>query len=525
MRPYIETLNSNVKSPRGEWTQNLGRYTLILGPNRSHKTTIIQAAELATTGAVDDLMGRDGVKEAAKLMSLKPSGEDTLYSRATFSDGSVSSWQGEPGSKPKTANLEPNLIVSRIARKTLSGTTEKLHDAMVELLDLEDVTTSAITQEMSSSCRDHYEEVAGNLRKRFGSEMRVLTMVLEYAGKKQRELLSESKAHKQVMTHYKNSGVDGSVGMEEIVAVMGKLPFSLPQTMLLQSVMRNAVDKDYDQCPSCGSEVGLKHLSACRDHFDGFGESDLQPLVLELQGLFRSHERWESFLESKRLYEDCKTEEQRYKILKKACQEALSRLVERAMGSFCVDVNRYLPQDWSLGYDKSLGVLGLQAGPGHVFSSMSGAEWATVTAAMGCVIGNRLPAGQPQLLVIEDRAWDPSTLRDVMMALREFPGQVLMQGTLKPRGKMPKDWTVVSSVEIMQQFVASTVYPIPKVSAFEREMLQALGFDDAAIDRLSPRSAHEIVAQGALAANVEITDDGGWSLQEGGNLHLFGRDD
>jgi hypothetical protein len=144
---------------------------------------------------------------------------------------------------------------------------------------------------------------------------------------------------------------------------------------------------------------------------------------------------------------------------------------------------------------------------------------------MGCVIGNRLPAGQPQLLVIEDRAWDPSTLREVMMALREFPGQVLMQGTLKPRGKMPKDWNIVSSVEIMQQFVAQTAFPIPKVSDFEREMLQALGFDNASIDRLTPWSAHEIVARGALAANVEITDDGGWSIKEGGNLHLFGRKD
>ena len=525
MRPYIETLSSNVKSPRGEWTQNLGRYTLILGPNRSHKTTIIQAAELATTGAVDDLMGRDGVKEAAKLMSLKPPAEETLYSKATFSDGTVSSWTAEPGSKPKTANLQPNLIVSRIARKALSGSTEKLHEAMVDLFDFENLSVNAVTQEMSSSCRDHYEEVAGNLRKRFGSEVRVLTMVLEYAGKKQRELLSESKGHKQVMAYYEAKGVDGNVGVDDLVAAMSKLPFSLPQTMLLQSVMKNAVDSSYDQCPSCGSEVGLKHLSACQDHFDALGQSDLRPLAFELHELFRAHERWESFLESKRLYEDCKTEEQRYKVLKKACQEALSRLVEQMMSSFCALVDRYLPQDWSLGYDKDIGVLGLQAGPSTVFSSMSGAEWATVTAAMGCVIGNRLPAGQPQLLVIEDRAWDPSTLRDVMLALREFPGQVLMQGTLKPRGKMPKDWSIVSSVEIMQQFVAQTAFPIPKVSDFEREMLQALGFDNASIDRLTPQSAHEIVARGALAANVEITDDGGWSLQEGGNLHLFGRKD
>lgn len=532
MRPYIKTLTSNVKSPRGEWTQNLGRFTYILGPNRSHKTTIIQAAELATTGVVDDMLGRDNVKAAAMLMSLKPADQAHLFSKATFSDRSSRSWQAESGTKPKTSGLEPAFIVSRLSRKLLSGSTEKLHEAMLDLLDIENVRIS-VTAEMNSSCAKKYHEVATTLRKRFGSEARVLAMVLEYAGKKQRELAAEAKGHKMVIDHYEDMGVESDYSRSDVPSMLlGDLLPRTPQARLLHSVLESACASGKTDCPACGSAVGAKHLSACSDVFEkhrSSGEVDLKNLIHRLESIFVYTDRWESLLAVKQQYKDCKERELTYKELKKACQEALKRLVEGAIDKFCSDVDRYLPGGWNLAYDKKLGALGLGSGMNGIFSSMSGAEWATVTAAMGCAIGDRLPAGHPQLLIVEDRAWDPVTLREVMIALCEFPGQVLMQGTIKPRGKMLKDWTLVTSIDFTKQFLPKTngvVEPEPRlISSFTHGMLKALGFKEEHMKIMNTETAEEVASKGILAANVEIHDDGTWSLREGGNLHIFGRDD
>lgn len=531
-RPYIQTLESNVKTPRGSWTQNLGRYTYLLGPNRSHKTTIIQAAELSTTGMVDDLMGRNEVKSPAMLMALKAEGEDKLFAKATFTDGSVRSWEGKPGSKPKTQGLDKMFVVSRVARKMMAGTNEKLCEAMIELLDMGQVLPGMVTSEMSSASRDKYEEVATNLRKRFGSETRVLSMVLDYAGKKQRELLAESKAFKQVMSHYEDLGTSGDVTDEMIVNIINSVvPPELPQLRMLQEVMRHAYLNGYDQCPGCGTEVGHKHLEACSEHFAAqvVDEVSTDWINKRLKLVFAAQARWETFLSVKRQYEDCKAEEQVYKALKKSCQEALKRMVESAIEDFCKDVDKYLPGAWNLAYNKTLGVLGLEYGMRGVLTALSGAEWATVISAIACAVGDRLPPGEPQLLIVEDRAWDPVTLREVMIGLRNFPGQVLMQGTVKPRGKLLQDWTLVSSVEFTQQFLPKQngLVQKPKVadiSRFQVEMLGALGFDPEDVKMMTLKTVRDITTQGLMATNVEVHADGGWSLREGGNLRILGKD-
>jgi hypothetical protein len=42
---------------------------------------------------------------------------------------------------------------------------------------------------------------------------------------------------------------------------------------------------------------------------------------------------------------------------------------------------------------------------------------------------------------------------------------------------------------------------------------------------MSFKTAREITSQGLMAANVEIHPDGGWSLCEGGNLRILGKED
>ena len=73
MRPYIQTVKSNLKSPDGQsWTANLSQRTLIVGSNASHKSSVLQAIELALTGAVDDVVWRSVVRDAALLGTMAP---------------------------------------------------------------------------------------------------------------------------------------------------------------------------------------------------------------------------------------------------------------------------------------------------------------------------------------------------------------------------------------------------------------------------------------------------------------------
>ena len=85
-RPWIKKVESNVKSPTGDmWDVELGRHTLLVGSNTSHKSAVIQSVELALTAAADDIVNRNEVKDGALLMSLSPGNH--LECTASMTDG------------------------------------------------------------------------------------------------------------------------------------------------------------------------------------------------------------------------------------------------------------------------------------------------------------------------------------------------------------------------------------------------------------------------------------------------------
>lgn len=518
MRPFIEEVRSNVKSPQGEWVQKLGRYTYIKGPNNQHKAAVVQAVELGATGIVDNLMGRSSVKAAAQLMALKPEHEAELFSLVQFSDGSSSTWTATPGKKPSVEDQRPDLIVSRVAQKVMAGSTEKLHEAMLDWLDMSELSEADVTAQMDAACQERYTRIAASMRQTSSNEARILLKVLGYASRKSTEAGSRAKSFARIVEHYVDLGVDGNVTDEEVFGLLNdKMPGELPQLRLLQEVLRSARNRGDSQCPACSSEVGAGHLTACLAHFEQHDAPavDLPWIANEVKNLFIRKARWENLVEAKRQEETCKAQSKAYRDLKAACRKRLKQLVEDSIESFCGQVNAYLPKSWTLGYDAKLGALGLSRDAFGFSFSMDGAEWATVTAAVGCVIGDHTPEGEPLVLVIQEQAWDQETLRDVMSALRKFPGQVLMLGTVSPRGRFPSGWTLVSSGELVEQFVVRTIQPIEEVSEFTKKMLLALGFEPAAIEKMSPETAAEISQlRGTSAQDVVIHEDGGWALKE-----------
>jgi len=79
---------------------------------------------------------------------------------------------------------------------------------------------------------------------------------------------------------------------------------------------------------------------------------------------------------------------------------------------------------------------------GQLHTALSGAEWARLTLALGCAT-YKDDDSTVAIFTPEERAFDPVTLREVMVALSNAPGQVLLQSPSKPAGRTPKDWKVV----------------------------------------------------------------------------------
>lgn len=134
----------------------------------------------------------------------------------------------------------------------------------------------------------------------------------------------------------------------------------------------------------------------------------------------------------------------------------ISTLTASVLEGFVSNVQRYMPKGWSFDIDPDTARPGLWKQPGTglrwdhceatadgavLLTALSGAEWATVTAAMATVVGGS--AAPFQVVIPEDRSWDPETLAAAMRGLTKAPQQVIICSTVAPKGKTPAGWTIV----------------------------------------------------------------------------------
>ena len=76
-------------------------------------------------------------------------------------------------------------------------------------------------------------------------------------------------------------------------------------------------------------------------------------------------------------------------------------------------------------------------------TALSGAEWARLTMAVAAARLRLTGHDGPVVISPKERAWDPATLTSAMRALTDAPGQVLLLSPIKPKGRLPKGWTMV----------------------------------------------------------------------------------
>jgi hypothetical protein len=125
---------------------------------------------------------------------------------------------------------------------------------------------------------------------------------------------------------------------------------------------------------------------------------------------------------------------------------AVNELVKSAVERFEASVQSYLPESdlFKLVLEedgKEVCRFGFDRGINQLHTALSGAEWARLTLALASASAT----GEEDILILtpEERAFDPVTLRNVMAALSEAPGQVLITSPIKHKGRLPKGWTVI----------------------------------------------------------------------------------
>lgn len=157
---------------------------------------------------------------------------------------------------------------------------------------------------------------------------------------------------------------------------------------------------------------------------------------------------WESTYRARDAAAKAETDANEWKQLAAACGDVVRDLLDKGVAAFVARVQAYLPATDKFGMRLRDGARevcqwGLFRGE-NLFTALSGAEWARVTAALAAVCG---PVSEDKLAVVcphqlGERAFDADTLTAVMRALAAIPQQVILESPSMPT-TVPQGWKVV----------------------------------------------------------------------------------
>jgi hypothetical protein len=311
---------SNIKSPSGEtWTLDLGegQHTLLVGSNTSHKSSVLNAIELATSGCADDVAGRSAVRDPALLLTLAPA--DKLSAEVVWDDGSASTFsierKGKTIKKPVHTTGEEVVLPLREVREALSGGLDKARQVFLGWA-ADDVTPEDVLAHLPTPLHAKYTDITEKMRK--PRVVDTLLAVTDYAGKRQRNAAKEAKGAQSVIeaiggqlpsrpSDAEMSGCREALeAAEEAYDLALRCRQSTKPTIDVDAttqqltkawqaknaweaerevartavaaaedgysshayaVLAYATSNNLSQCPACSSSVKLAHLQACQDHY------------------------------------------------------------------------------------------------------------------------------------------------------------------------------------------------------------------------------------------------------------------
>ena len=496
----IRRVESNVKTG---CQVDIGPKTLIVGPNRSGKSTIVNAIELATTGRASDIAGRVTLALDAELATLMPPGAESVFARAFYgpvdgvgaASGQVA-WSLEKGHKStRGANPAPApefVFPLREVRENLVASAEKARKWLLGLVAAE-IAWPVVLARIAPALHERVTTLSGG-------SVAGLPTALETAKRGVRDETRRAAVLREVVIvpviHAPapqppdlgalNAGVaKAEAEVATAQAVLDALPkIDTATTEMGQRIVMILTGQIASKAPRCGvcGGDGPPGRFALRlrdvETIIAGGKKAIEARTAAAQkvneALARRSLAWSTRSAAQTTataVADAVTSTQaeasqaregeaveadrsaaRWQELADAVGRVMSSLVNEARQAFEGKVQRYMPAGFCFGLDlvdgdKEVCRFGLRvAGVGtpegtplHLRSALSGAEWAIVTAALAAAT---TPDGAHAIIVPEERAFDPATLLSTLLAFAACPSQVIITSPIMPSA-VPAGWTVI----------------------------------------------------------------------------------
>ena len=528
MRTHITEVETNIKVGA---KVALGPRTLILGRNRSGKSTIVNAIEAAGSGRVSDVAGRSTLAKDSDLSML--SSEETIFASAKLSDGTTSGWRLVKGHRAQRTGAAIAFPL-RDAREALLGEPDKARRWILQNgggIDWDDVealipdtlhaklrsivwdsteaedTPARLAQAIDASKQRVREANAKAKAKPTApsapppteAEMQAAeALVASFTAKGDRDRLTEVREQINTIT-------SEILILEREESESQKDLASVPTTAPVSEIARAALvvvealaKARATQCAICGGKAEpatlITRAKYARDRLDGSLKADalrgkIEDVLARVQHeltvkkqeyahLAEDEKRLVASLgvagdidpeidpaQAHRQLSEMQTLRAAWKLarqgeteslqaeqdalawgqLSSALSDALGKLVERARAAFEARVQAFLPKGWRFGVDlldgdREVLRVGLRESR-QLRAALSGAEWATVTAALALATA---PGGDgPVVIAPEERAFDADTLSDVLQSFGSVDtAQVVITSPVAP-STVPEGWTVV----------------------------------------------------------------------------------
>ena len=431
---FVKTVTTNIKSPDGQSkTFELGKYTLLVGPNESGKSAIAEAVQLALTGSAFGLLYRNKpIKAGNQLEVLRPSGAEVVYSQATLDNGESAEWVLEEGKRPKRSGVEGYAIPMNDLRSVLAGSDQSIRTFFYNRM-VQKTKREVIKAQVSAPLQDVFDEYVSD------EDFLPLPSVIAGVAKEKREESAKVKAAKQMLEQMDATYVDDNA-ISALWLQLGEAQRlerlkEMYKTYREENESGLVLDKIKASLASIGSKEKIQEMISSED------------ARKELESAYLKMGKFKACLELKNTVAWGEGVVVQLGKLEKALTEIVSSVMqdECVWENYCNSVNEFLPKgDEFTVLDNGSLKLGLKRENGlHV--ALSGSTEARTLAAMSAALVENEDSDEDNLsiIVVDDRMWDTNTLAKTMKELESVDCQVIMMTTQKPRGRAREAWTYI----------------------------------------------------------------------------------
>ena len=159
--------------------------------------------------------------------------------------------------------------------------------------------------------------------------------------------------------------------------------------------------------------------------------------------------------------------------------------------------------------------------------------------AISAAVADGIRKTTPIVLIPEDRAWDSKTIASAIRAFSNFDGQVIMASTVRPSGRIPKDWTFIDmdkvtagwlgassdadpgDVDVDVQEEDEVVETEQRVEGQSAALLSQMGYEETDVARIKKSAAASIIRDGLSPDRVVVRRDGTITAPKEGKVLLM----